>query len=353
MALSFMAYLYYEKGSRAVTIGNYMSAIRTQFVLATQDVAFLDGEKIKRFRRAVQLEEGKLGIQQDKKKPLPLELLKEIVNEVLDKESMTDRPYRVAMLMAYFFLLRQSEYIYSPRENDHAVRVTDVQFRVSTGQLISSHLLRKSGFSVGEVDLVKITLRHCKNDPFRQGNSFWVSRERDNSMDFVQELADFAWSANSKEGDVFTSCRSEGKGEKLVRVTYARIIKLLSETAKRHGLDEKTFGTHSFRIGGATALDAGRVDQKTIQQLGGWKSDATHMQYAQPSVGRFKSAHEALLDDGTFTLKDLKLHMHTKEKRLAVGTKLKGEIETEKKKQSRPKFDYEEDLEDGIKLYRI
>jgi hypothetical protein len=25
---------------------------------------------------------------------------------------------------------------------------------------------------------------------------------------------------------------------------------------------EKTFGTHSFRIGGATALEAGRIDQK-------------------------------------------------------------------------------------------
>ena len=51
-----------------------MSAIRTQFVLTTQDVASLDGEKIKRFRRAVQVEEGKLGIQQDKKKPIPFEL---------------------------------------------------------------------------------------------------------------------------------------------------------------------------------------------------------------------------------------------------------------------------------------
>jgi integrase len=351
MALSFMAYLYYEKGSRAVTIGNYMSAIRTQFVLMTQDVAFLDGEKIKRFRRAVQLEEGKLGIQQDKKKPLPFELLKEIVNEVLDKRNMGDQPYRIAVLMAYFFLLRQSEYIYSPRENDHAIRVSDVQFRVSTGQLIASHLLRESGFSIDEVDLVKITLRHCKNDPFRQGNSFWVSRERDNNMDFVKELAEFAWSANCREGDVFTSCRSEGKGEKLIRVTYARIMKLLRDTAKRHGLDEKTFGTHSFRIGGATALDAGRIDQKTIQQLGGWKSDTTHMQYAQPSVGRFKSAHEALLNDEIFTLKDLKLHIHTRNKRLAIGTKLQGETEVEKRKQPRPKFDYEEDLDNGVKIY--
>ena len=350
MALSFMAYLFYEKGSRAATINNYMSAIRTELVFAGQNVAFLDAEKTKRFKRAAQLDEGARGIQQDKKKPIPLKLVMEMVNSTLDKNKMMDKPYRVAILMAYFFLLRQSEYIYSPRANDHAIRVSDVEFRMNNGVFIQSHLLRTSGFSVEQIDLIKVTLRHCKNDPYRQGNFFWVNRKRskNGSMDLVQELAEFAWGAHSKEGDVFTSCRFPNENGKMIRVTYKRVMDLLRETAVRHGLESKLFGTHSFRIGGATALDSGRIDQKTIQQLGGWRSECTHMQYAQPSAGRFTAAHEVLLNEDSFTLQDLQLHIRTKQCRKEQRVKLTGGVQEITEGTSLPKFAYEEDLIDEM-----
>ena len=353
MALAFMAYLYYEKGSKATTIANYMSAIRTEFVFAGQNVAFLDAEKTKRFKRAAQLDEGERGIQQDKKKPIPLQLVMEMVNGLLDKRKIEDRPYRVAILMAYFFLLRQSEYIYSPRENDHAIRVSDVEFRMNNGIFVQSHLLRSSGYSIEQIDLIKVTLRHCKNDPYRQGNFFWVNRKRSRNgrMDLVQELAEFAWGANSREGDVFTSCRCSSENGKMVRVTYKRVMNLLRETAVKHGLESKLFGTHSFRIGGATALDSGRIDQKTIQQLGGWRSECTHMQYAQPSAGRFTAAHDVLLNEESFTLQDLKLHIRTRQCRRAQKVKLAGDVQDMSEKVVFPTFAYEEDLVDGVEEF--
>jgi hypothetical protein len=128
-------------------------------------------------------------------------------------------------------------------------------------------------------------------------------------------------------------------------------MNLLRETAVKHGLESKLFGTHSFRIGGATALDSGRIDQKTIQQLGGWRSECTHMQYAQPSAGRFTAAHDALLNEESFTLQDLQLHIRTRQCRRTQKVKLAGDVQDMSEKVVFPTFAYEEDLVDGVEEF--
>jgi hypothetical protein len=240
-------------------------------------------------------------------------MIRSLLETQLDPLRLTDRPYRISVLMAYFFLLRQSEYIYSTKSNDHALRTDDIEYRVaSSGVLIPSFRLASSRIPLSLFDLVKVTLRHCKNDPFRQGNSFWCLRSphRPGQVDLVNEMLNFSMISNSLSGDVFTSIRCPGNATPM-QVTYRRVMKLISSTACKFGFNPKLFGTHSFRISGATTLAAGQVAATTIQKLGGWRSMTTQMEYSQASSGAFSAAHQILHDERVFTIADLQLQVQT------------------------------------------
>jgi hypothetical protein len=227
--------------------------------------------------------------------------------------------------MAYFFLLRQSEYIYQAQANSHAILSSDVEFRLTNDAFVKSHDIANVPYD--SVNLVKVTLRHCKNDPFRQGNSFWCAKstvvgQETKSFDLVREMFVFAAQANSKPEDVFTSIRPAfplGK-QPILRVTYKRMMQLLSKVATDHNLSPNVFGTHSFRIAGATTLDAGHIETNVIQKMGGWKSTPVSLEYAQASTQAFAHAHAVLSDPTVFTLRDLHLQIQTRKNHAAIAT---------------------------------
>jgi Phage integrase family len=314
--LAFLAHLYYDQGLAPNTISNYLSGIRYNFQLRSASHSFMDKMTTQRFLKGALLNDAVLGVHRDKKSPMPLEMIMEINRKFLKENTVEDAPYRIAIFMAYFFLLRQSEYIYHNTSNDHALRVEDVEYRMKDGVFVTSHMLRASKYGIKQIDLVKITLRHCKNDPFRLGNAFWFSRREVDGFDLVKELATFSYQSYCQDGDVFTSCRYGADRSCISRVTYVKVQKLLRQIALEHNLDPKVFGTHSFRIGGATALAAGNVGIDLIQRIGGWKSDITPMQYTQPSSGAFAKAHDVLMNEKSFTKQDLLLQIRTKDKRM-------------------------------------
>jgi hypothetical protein len=90
------------------------------------------------------------------------------------------------------------------------------------------------------------------------------------------------------------------------------MMQLLSGVAKHFNLSPSLFGTHSFRISGATTLDAGHNDSAVVQKMGRWKSLPTSLEYSQASTSAFRVAHEILADPSVFTIADLQLQIHTK-----------------------------------------
>ena len=310
---SFLACMYFDDGLSPATIGNYLSAIRFHFERHHHDDSFLHPDNIARFMRGILLQEAAIGVQHDKKRPFPLSMIQSLIDNELIQNDLKDHPYRIAVILAYFFLLRQSEYIYSKSASNHAIRVQDVEFRVrSTGALIQSHQLSATSYRNPDIDLVKVTLRHCKNDPFRQGNSFWRERSSvaDGEIDLVTEMVSFALLARSRTDDVFTSVRL-GIEQTIHRVTYRRVMELIHNTAVRHRFPPNLFGSHSFRIAGATTLDAGLIPPETIRRIGAWRSSTTPMEYSQASTGAFNNAHQVLRNPNVFTEADLRLQVHT------------------------------------------
>jgi hypothetical protein len=134
------------------------------------------------------------------------------------------------------------------------------------------------------------------------------------------------------------------------RVTYSKMMELIKETAVFFGFDPHIFGTHSFRISGATTLDAGSVDSRTVQRLGGWAVPQTAIEYTQANTGAFTVAHRALLNPNNFTIADLQLQIQTKITRNANQKQLPGREDTRNSTPFMPKFAFEDELVDGFQI---
>jgi hypothetical protein len=113
----------------------------------------------------------------DQKKPLPLQMTRYLVDVLLSKTDMKHKVIRVAALMAYFLLLRQSEYIYKSHESNHSITASNVEFMHASGKVFWKSYEVKN-WQYADVESVRISLPHCKNDPFRRGNQFWYEAHK-------------------------------------------------------------------------------------------------------------------------------------------------------------------------------
>jgi hypothetical protein len=245
------------------------------------------------------------GKQPDQKKPFPLEMTRFMIEVILREDTMMNRLVRVAALMAYFLLLRQSEYIYTTGESSHALLAKNIEFRMN-GKFVPAHLITTEEF--GHVESVRITLPHCKNDPFHRGNSFWYEARsvQAGQYDIVFEMFQWTKVAKFTSEDVFTSFRDE-RGT-LRRLTYYTVMQKMRSTAIAFHLDPSIFGTHSWRIAGATTMDAASASMTAIQRQGRWKSTDMPMHYSKSSRNEFGQALGMLANETVFTVQDLLYH---------------------------------------------
>jgi hypothetical protein len=158
------------------------------------------------------------------------------------------------------------------------------------------------------VESVRVTLPHCKNDPFNRGNQSWYEAGKAGAgeFDIVWEL--FHWSkiANFLAEDVFTSYRD--KDNKVKHLTYYAVQQKIKQTALAFHLDPSIFGTHSWRIAGATTMEAAKMSMTVIRRQGRWKSEVMPMHYSKSSRNEFNLARATLANESLFTVKDLMYH---------------------------------------------
>ena len=88
-------------------------------------------------------------------------------------------------------------------------------------------------------------------------------------------------------------------------MTYGKFMKTIKEVAKGEGNDPEHFHTHSFRIGGASALAARGVPDHVIQCVGRWKLLA-FWAYIRLSTREFNAAVETLCDLRSLTIADVR-----------------------------------------------
>ena len=298
--LSFLAHLKINIGISGTTACNYLSGVRFMLLNSNIDIAFMDrSNAIKTTRAGMHLMDRAESKEADTKRlPLTCEMI------VYDKDVMynardifASRAVGIALLIGFCCLARVSEYIRT--KGKHHFRAEDVVFILTPladpGQpryipSMDAHL-----YSNDEVIGVIYTLRDAKNDPDGTGYTIPFDRNRspDAAFDFVGESFDFALFARPKRGAPFISSSA---GEEL---SYDGLLKAIKSIAFHFGFDPSRFGTHSSRIGGASALSAAGIEDSIIKLMGRWKSLA-FLKYIRLAAGVYNRALDALTNKSTF-----------------------------------------------------
>jgi hypothetical protein len=156
------------------------------------------------------------------------------------------------------------------------------------------------------LERVKITVDTAKNDPWGEGNAFFFGHPSNATCpDIVNEMFMWAVTARYTKGadDVFFSHKN---GTHRTCLTYEAMLHSTHLIARGFGHNPQLFGTHSFRIGGASALLASGQRTEMIMRIGRWRS-LTFLNYLRVSVREFDQLADALMDPLSLTSADVSL----------------------------------------------
>jgi hypothetical protein len=202
----------------------------------------------------------------NRKVPVTIEQMLEIHDHDLDMSSYNGMITFLAVLVAFFFLLRCSEYLRKGRviDSQKCVRQKDVKCLVK-GQKVNCPVGVKSS---------EFTLHHNfdKVDFLGQGSDDNIGTCDYDSRLCIPSLVDRLrvknphWLVESRQDDYLFQLDDGNLIEKTV------ITRLLRTAALRSGLDPSVMDTHSLRAGGCTAMADAGFPEHEIQRRGRWAS---------------------------------------------------------------------------------
>ncbi|KAJ8550569.1 hypothetical protein ON010_g10500 [Phytophthora cinnamomi] len=162
---------------------------------------------------------------------------------------------RGAAVVDFFFLLRRSEYLADgTKVKPYIIRGNDVQFNSAQGE--PTH-------SIKTASAVTIKFRGSKSDQVGAGAARTLHRS--GSAWLCQVLATWELAQHARSFGNNKALCATGTGKVLAA---NRLTEASKAAAAAAGADPSSFGTHSMRSGGATALFAAGVDRFTIKLFG-------------------------------------------------------------------------------------
>ena len=192
-----------------------------------------------------------------------------------------------AVCLGYFFLLRSREYVQNvgyPASDGTGLRGVDLHARC-----------RGEGVpTFDQADEVTLTIRGSKTDQQNLGCTFNQFRSGDPELCVVQALADYGRHAPERLYGA-RACDALLVLEDGEPVTREHVQRLLKQSAIAEGLDPDVIGSHSLRIGGASALWAAYRDSALVQRWGRWSTN-TWQSYVWPARENARGVSTAMAE---------------------------------------------------------
>ncbi|ETO80787.1 hypothetical protein F444_04792, partial [Phytophthora nicotianae P1976] len=164
-----------------------------------------------------------------------------------------DRLLWGSVLLAYFFLLRRSEYLTIGKSKKfYCLRAKDVFFTNSKGIPVDATM----------ATAVTIGLSGAKNDQYGRGAWRTMHQSGDRSLCPVRALKHLIVARHALNATAHKYL--------CLDLEANTVSEALKATAARAGVPPMSYSTHSLRVGGATALLTGRADTLAIKLLGRW-----------------------------------------------------------------------------------
>lgn len=255
-----------------------MAAVHSGFTQSGRCGAVFLGDVIKLARKSgvkktVAIED--YAIRNDKKLPVAFEMMSWLRKEYwVGKDWLTEVDSRMIYLgsaVALDCLLRVSEYALVP-DSDHMIRCKDVSFELECSHVTCQpgqigKTLSQYGGGVRRVQVHIPKFRSKVANSERKIFLNWRGSKSIEGVQLVKDLTEFC----VREGGVGDTplFSRERKGRRKC-LNYDMVVAGVKAAATACGLDRRDFSSHSYRIGGATAMCAAGWSRPKIQQRGGW-----------------------------------------------------------------------------------
>ena len=242
------------------TIRSYVSGVKYYF--SQNDWTNIwDTKEVKETLRGLEREIGHLT--EHRRLPIEPEQVRRLVAQ-FDTEQLPAMMYRAFFLVMYAGMFRCSDMLHMVAEN--VIRINDG---------------------------VKIIIAKSKTDQVATGDSVILKCLGDTEVCPVTALFHYMDSCGITAGPLFILGDELGKEPENRRsVSYASVTRQLHAALETTGIPciEK-LGTHSFRIGAATAAARNGVPERVIQRHGRWLSDRVRL-YIRESIEEISVASQ-------------------------------------------------------------
>jgi integrase len=210
------------------------------------------------------------------KRPVTPQMLMHIQERWRDSGDVLHRFLLGGTIMAFFFMLRASEYCGTSAEvfdSDKIIRRKDIKWK-RNGKYITHFWL---------ADEVEIHIRSSKTDQIGAG-AFRTMRASGETLCVVKAMQEVFALGLAMEDSAPFMMTPHG-----LMVTREMVADLLKEAAIELGHPADEFSSHSLRRGGATALYSKGYSREEIMYVGRWKSDVW-LRYAKMTQQKLSSA---------------------------------------------------------------
>lgn len=166
--------------------------------------------------------------------------------------------FKAAFTLAFWGLLRVGEITYSRGKN------------------INQILSKNDVLLTQNLDSLTVKLRFSKTDQSGKGVFLEIPKS-ESTLCPVLSINEYLLVRSSGDGPFF--CHFSG-----APLTRYQFSAMLSKALKHAGVEFKRFKSHSFRIGGATALSMAGHSIEEIKNIGRWKSNAYKSYIRTPTI---------------------------------------------------------------------
>ncbi len=314
--LAFFSYLAGDLRLSHMNIDTVSSGLKFTFRINRIPTAAFDDAAVTALRRSFRSNPLNQPVLRGKRLPYTLNMVRHAVEYNMNLGTMQAHMVATGLLLAFFCLLRASEYAATTADVHHAVRAGAVEFLCilpgTTAEVfIPAHKLRVvPGVSYACVRVVRITIHTAKNIRANQGVPLWFSAQPEagsaaETLNFTHAL--FQWTMATTLTEESQFCSFVSPAGSYVPLTYTMMVDTIKLCATAFGFDPARFASHSLRIGGATQLAANGASQELIQMMGRWRSAPVCLDYQHASSQSYDLMLQLLLAPGFFSENDIRM----------------------------------------------
>jgi hypothetical protein len=252
---------YHYYGNKHGTIRNYMYGIRWHFLAESLECPLKGKPRLDIVLEGIKKLNGAIS----RKEPITVEMVTDIWIEAIKSRDVKIIGIGVAVVLAFFFMLRVGEFAAQDQK-------TWIEYILLREQL----KFYKKGKEVAwheEPDEIGL---HCSGE--KVSSEPWFRNHFTTGQELCPVKAAVLWFsltahkvAASAPLFMIPAENQTQKGAMLTRMDIARAV---TAAAIKNGQKGASFGSHSLRIGGATALLRCGASSDVVKLLGRWKSDA-------------------------------------------------------------------------------